>query len=139
MKLEFSGQIFEKHSNTKFNKNPSSGRRVVPWGRRDRHDGTNCRFSQFCEKPLIMIQFEPHSEQNQPVSTKYETIAVYSKNHTQHPNKLCEQNTELLVLHLAVYTGCPRRNVPDFVRVFLMLKYTDITQTPMSKVERLRR
>ena len=26
------------------------------------------------------------------------------------------------------YTGCPRRNVPDFWRVFLMLKYTDITQ-----------
>jgi len=25
-------------------------------------------------------------------------------------------------------TGCPRRNVPDFGRVFLMLKYTDITQ-----------
>jgi len=27
-----------------------------------------------------------------------------------------------------VYTGCPRRNVPDFGRVFLMLKYTNITQ-----------
>jgi len=26
------------------------------------------------------------------------------------------------------YTECPRRNVPDFERVFLMLKYTDITQ-----------
>jgi len=26
-------------------------------------------------------------------------------------------------------TGCPRRNVPDFGRVFLMLKYTDITQS----------
>ena len=23
---------------------------------------------------------------------------------------------------------CPRRNVPDFGRVFLMLKYTDVTQ-----------
>ena len=29
---------------------------------------------------------------------------------------------------LYTYTGCPRRNVPDFGRVFLMLKYTDITQ-----------
>ena len=27
-----------------------------------------------------------------------------------------------------VYTECPRRNVPDFGKVFLMLKYTDITQ-----------
>ena len=28
----------------------------------------------------------------------------------------------------AIYTGRPRRNVPDFGRVFLMLNYTDITQ-----------
>jgi len=27
-----------------------------------------------------------------------------------------------------VYTGCPRRNVPNFGRVFLMLNYNDITQ-----------
>ena len=27
-----------------------------------------------------------------------------------------------------MYTGCPRRNVPDSGRVFLMLNYTDITQ-----------
>jgi len=27
-----------------------------------------------------------------------------------------------------IYTGCPRRNVPDFGREFLMLRYTDITQ-----------
>jgi len=26
------------------------------------------------------------------------------------------------------HTGCPRRNVPNFGRVFLMLNYTDITQ-----------
>jgi len=34
----------------------------------------------------------------------------------------------ILVLFIYIYTGCPRRNVPDFGRVFLMLKYTDITQ-----------
>jgi len=27
-----------------------------------------------------------------------------------------------------IYTGCPRRNVPDFGRVFLRSNYTDITQ-----------
>jgi len=27
-----------------------------------------------------------------------------------------------------MYTECPRRNMSDFGRVFLMLKYTDITQ-----------
>jgi len=29
---------------------------------------------------------------------------------------------------VVIYTGRPRRNVPDFGRVFLMLNYTDITQ-----------
>jgi len=32
MKLEFSGQIFEKYLNIKFHENPSSGSRVVPCG-----------------------------------------------------------------------------------------------------------
>jgi len=36
MKLEFSGQIFEKSSNTKFHKNPSSGRSRVPFRPTDR-------------------------------------------------------------------------------------------------------
>jgi len=30
--------------------------------------------------------------------------------------------------NMYIYTGCPRRNVPDFGRMFLMLNYTDITQ-----------
>jgi hypothetical protein len=34
----------------------------------------------------------------------------------------------LICMYIHIYTGCPRRNVPDFGRVFLMLKYTDITQ-----------
>ena len=29
---------------------------------------------------------------------------------------------------LYIHTGCPRRNVPDFGRMFLMIKCTDITQ-----------
>jgi hypothetical protein len=33
-----------------------------------------------------------------------------------------------IIRRYTVYTGCPRRNVPDFGRVFLILKYTDITQ-----------
>jgi len=27
-----------------------------------------------------------------------------------------------------IYAGCPRKNVPDFGRVLLMLRYIDITQ-----------
>jgi hypothetical protein len=53
MELEFSRQIFEKYSNVKFNENPSSGSRIVPFeqtgGLTDRHDEANNRFSQFCE------------------------------------------------------------------------------------------
>jgi len=38
------------------------------------------------------------------------------------PSPLCYRGPLLL------YTECPRRDVPDFGRVFLTLKYTDITQ-----------
>jgi len=31
-------------------------------------------------------------------------------------------------IYIYIYTGCPRRNGHNFGRVFLMLKYTDITQ-----------
>ena len=36
--------------------------------------------------------------------------------------------TPYIYEYIYVYTEYPRRNVPDFGRVFLMLKYTDITQ-----------
>jgi hypothetical protein len=34
-----------------------------------------------------------------------------------------------IYIYIHIYTGCPRRNVPNFGRVFLRLNYTDITQT----------
>ena len=43
------------------------------------------------------------------------------------------------LIGIYIYIGCPRRNGQNFGRVFLMLNYTDITKTPISKVERLRR
>ena len=52
MKLEFSGQIFEKYLIITFRDNHSNGTGVVPYGqtveRTDRHRA-NSRFSQFCE------------------------------------------------------------------------------------------
>ena len=33
-----------------------------------------------------------------------------------------------IYIYVCIYTGCPRRNVPDFTRVFLMAKYTNISQ-----------
>jgi hypothetical protein len=51
MKLEFSRQIFEKYWITKFHESPSSGSRVVPFGRTHgqlcRHDEANSPFSKF--------------------------------------------------------------------------------------------
>ena len=31
-------------------------------------------------------------------------------------------------IYIYIYTGCPGRNVPDFGRMFLKLKYTDLTK-----------
>ena len=53
IKLVLSPQIFEKYSNIKFHKNPSSWSPVVPLGRgerTDRHDDANSRLPQFCER-----------------------------------------------------------------------------------------
>jgi len=43
--------------------------------------------------------------------------------HSSHNNWSC------------LYTGCPGRNVPDFGRMFLKLKYTDITQRMFLKLK----
>ena len=41
---------------------------------------------------------------------------------------LLSQVSDMQGQHVVLYTGCPGRNVPDFGRMFLTLKYTDITQ-----------
>jgi hypothetical protein len=47
MKLEFSRQIFEKYSSTKFNEKSSSGGRGVPCGRTDGHTDTTALIVAF--------------------------------------------------------------------------------------------
>jgi hypothetical protein len=50
MKLEISGQIFEKYSNIKFRENLSVGTELfLADGQTDRHDEANSRLLQFCE------------------------------------------------------------------------------------------
>ena len=45
------------------------------------------------------------------------------------PGRSISQEVRVRFIPLyATYTGCPRRNLPEFGRVFLMLNYTDITQ-----------
>jgi hypothetical protein len=50
-------EVFGKYSNSKFHENLSSGSRVISYGQTDketdRHDETNIRFSQFCERAKL--------------------------------------------------------------------------------------
>jgi len=48
IKREFRRQMFEKSSNIKFNKNPSSGSRVVPRGRTEKHTDITRLSDAFC-------------------------------------------------------------------------------------------
>ena len=57
-------------------------------------------------------------------STKYE---VYDSSHNwQFARRICVAFT--VHIYIYIYTGCPGRNVPDLGRMFLKLKWTDITQ-----------
>ena len=57
---------FREFSNIKFNQNPYSGSRNVPWGetngrtkgRTDRRDESNSNFSQFCERASNVTRFQ---------------------------------------------------------------------------------
>jgi hypothetical protein len=46
----------------------------------------------------------------------------------QHTFCVCILYAPTCAYAYVLYTGCPRRNLPYFGKVFLMLKYTDITQ-----------
>jgi len=73
-----------------------------------------------------MRYFNFYSERNGiPLSA----TLLYLKNiYCPEDDRLTVETCCRNVTWLCVYTGCPRRNVPEFGRVFLMLKYTDITQ-----------
>jgi len=58
------------------------------------------------------------------------TVILYSSQNVVKSAFRCyiSFKNDYIVEQLSVYTGCPRRNVPDFGRVFLRSKYTDIIQ-----------
>jgi hypothetical protein len=68
--------------------------------------------------PLLLETLKCHTKVNQNDRKFRKRFFLF----TYHP--VCFP----LPVTIVWYTGCPRRNVPDFGRVFLMLKYTDITQ-----------
>jgi hypothetical protein len=57
-KLEFSGQIFEKYLNVKFQENSSSGSGVVPGGQADRRDEASSLFYHFFESAIKEVTAE---------------------------------------------------------------------------------
>jgi hypothetical protein len=69
---------------------------------------------------------------NNTKHSKYKYIYYQNTNTYTHTlqNKLKQPKYKLkhTVQYIYIYIGSPRRNVPDFGRVFLMLKYADITQ-----------
>jgi hypothetical protein len=48
--LIFTKEKKKKYSNIEYRENPFSGSRLVPFGRTDRYDEANSRFSQFYER-----------------------------------------------------------------------------------------
>jgi hypothetical protein len=57
MKLEFFRLISEKHILIFMNIRPVG---AVPWGRTDRHDEANSRFSLFCERAYKKVASDVH-------------------------------------------------------------------------------
>ena len=55
----------------------------------------------------------------------FDASLVYTHTHTHTHTHICM--CVCIYIYIYIYR-CPRRNVPDFGRVFLMLKHTDITQ-----------
>ena len=68
MKLEFSRQIFEKHSNIKFNEIPSSGSRVVP------REGTDGKTNRPTDTTQLMVAFRSFT--NEPKNELTQTCKI---------------------------------------------------------------
>jgi len=72
---------------------------------------------------LVQTQVNPLNRELNPICC---LLALLGANHFLHVSRIKVKS--LTPRLLMSYTGWNRRNVPDFGRVFLMLKYTDITQ-----------
>ena len=126
---ESSPQVFEKIKNIKYHDNLSSGSHVPLLVRTDRHDDANSHILKL-RTGLKIIR----TVHQLPLDRHLRTGIALNSNKVNDKNIFCNiierRYFNSLRPHLT-YTGCPRRNVPDFGRVFLMLKYTDITQNTL--------
>jgi hypothetical protein len=80
---------------------------------------------------LVLLLYEEHYLNTNPI---YWTFSIRTGNLSPFVYVsffICKPAVYIYIymcVCVCVCTGCPRRNVPDFGRVFGMLKYTDITQ-----------
>ena len=98
--------------------------------------------SCFCYDIVIcfLLQEQKYHDQHKTSSTEFHFKSVHSLflklsqylphilHVPSHHSGFQYMPTKLLRPTFTLYTECPRRNVPDFGRVFLVLKYTDVTQ-----------
>jgi hypothetical protein len=60
-------------------------------------------------------------------------LGLWVSSYLLHLSRKCQSSLLFVsvsqtAMYSVLYTGCPGRKVPDFGRIFLQLKYTDITQ-----------
>ena len=80
------------------------------------------RFSSYGSWELVNEYFLTFHRPTVPASSRSSSPKLVVFRHIKLKKKT------VLYIYIYIYTECPRRNVPDFGRVFLMLKYTDTTQ-----------
>jgi hypothetical protein len=97
MKLEVSGQIFEKYSNIKFHANPSSGSRIVSCGQTDRHEADS-RSSQFL-RPCLKIPFDifKYIRKINSILRKICSKVIYFSNYEAETEPSCGVDLRLLL------------------------------------------
>jgi len=100
MKLEFSGQIFEKYLDIKFHENSSSGSLVVPCGQTDWHDEARSLFSQFLRTYLETKQFVVYRDVKVRFHTRvrsYKPFHLFTLRQTQYLKRIYSAAIELSV------------------------------------------
>ena len=82
-----------------------------------------------CNANCSMTQKIRQTADEAPTSIWLSQRRFYQNFHIYIYTRTSPNGTELFLVEEGDSdTGCPRRNVPNFGRVFLMLNYTDITQ-----------
>jgi len=95
MKLEFSQQILEISSNTKFHENLFSRRRVVPCGRRDRHDEAKFKVCKHVHHGTIQINHQPEATIFQFIILTFIYSSTHSGRSPAHHQELNDYRSRL--------------------------------------------